>query len=230
MKVDVTTKLSDPKLMAWDTTHWGVPVGHATHLHGLSEWAQENTVGMISLLIDTDRPHEAQLAEEQGFRFMDVRVTLARRTARRSHTCRLAYAEDAARLKDIARTAFRTTRFYADPRLDDLLCDELYVEWTRSLCAGAADAVLVAERDEVPVGYVTVSAGSEIGLIAVADDYRGQYIGSGLVAAATDWAHMHSSGQIRVATQARNLGALRTFESCGFRVERTQLWFHKWYT
>ena len=117
--------------------------------------------------------------------------------------------------------------------LDDTRCDDLYAEWTRSLCAGGADVVLVVDKDDMPVGYVTVSQDgdhSEIGLVAVAADYRGQHLGTVLVNAAIDWAHAHNAKTMSVVTQGRNIGALRTFEGCGFRVSRTQVWLHRRFT
>ena len=231
-KVTVTTRNSDPQLMAWDTDFWKQRVGRATSLDGLGEWAVENTVGLMCLLMDADKPEEIQEAEERGFRFMDVRVTLTMPTTSRMSWARMAYAEDSKKLQAIARDAFHLTRFYADPSLDDSRCDDLYAEWTRSLCAGGADVVLVVEKDDVPVGYVTVSQDAdhaEIGLVAVAADYRGQHLGTVLVNAAIDWAHAHNAKTMSVVTQGRNVGALRTFEGCGFRVSNTQVWMHRRY-
>jgi len=231
-KLAVTTKLSSPELMAWDTDFWNIRVGRAVHLDGLGQWAADNTVGLMCLLVDADKPAEIQEAEERGFRFMDVRVTLDMQTTSRMSWARLARAEDTSKLKAIAREAFHLTRFYADPSLDDSRCDDLYAEWTRSLCAGAADVVLVVEKDDVPVGYVTVDVDgdhAEIGLIAVAADYRGQHLGTVLVNGAIDWAHTHDAKTMRVVTQGRNTGALRTFEGCGFRVSNMSLWFHRHY-
>jgi len=232
MKIAVTTKTSDPTMMAWDTEFFGIRTGRATHLDGLGEWAVENTVGLVCLLIDSDRPIEIQEAEERGFRFMDVRVTLDTRTRAIPSSVRLAREEDVSSLCSIARHAFPLTRFYADPLLPDERCDDLYAEWTRSMCSGGADIVLVAERDKQPVGYVTVNVdevASEIGLIAVADDYRGQGIGYELVRGALDWAYTRDASEMTVVTQGRNIGALRTFEGCGFRVTNTSLWFHRRY-
>ena len=232
MKITVTTRNSDPQLMAWDTDFWKQRVGRATHLDGLSQWAADNTVGLVCLLVDADKPEEIQEAEERGFRFMDVRVTLGRTTVPRPSSARMARGEDTATLRDIARTAFPLTRFYADPTLDNERCDDLYSEWTRSLCAGAADIVLVADRDGGPVGYVTVNVEgttSEIGLIAVAADYRGQGIGAELVNGAIDWAHTRDAREMTVVTQGRNIGALRTFEGCGFRTANTSVWMHRRY-
>jgi len=90
--------------------------------------------------------------------------------------------------------------------------------------------VLVAEREDTPVGYVTVNLdgeASEIGLIAVAADWRGQHLGTALVNGAIDWAYAHGAKRMTVVTQGRNVGALRTFEGCGFRVSNTQVWMHR---
>lgn len=238
--MSATTRNADPQRLAWDTEFWGVRVGRATHLDGLGDWAVENTMGLICLLVDT--VGEAQDAQARGFRLMDVRVTLSRPAAMKPSSARLLRDEDVDALCTIARTAFPLTRFYADPLLDDDRCGDLYVEWTRSLCAGAADVVLVAERimdvgdnrgvARTPVGYVTVSIDggvAEIGLIAVADGLRGTGIGADLVRAAVDVAKVRGCHSIDVVTQGANIGALRTFEGCGFRITKTQLWLHRWY-
>jgi len=229
-KITVTTRNSDPQLMAWDGDFWNTRVGRATSLDGLGEWAVANTVGLMCLLVDADKPAEIQEAERIGYRFMDIRVTLTMQACSRLSWVRLARAEDTAKLKAIAREAFHLTRFYADPSLDDTRCDDLYAEWTRSLCAGGASVVLVAEREDTPVGYVTVNLDgddSEIGLIAVAADWRGQHLGTALVNGAIDWAYAHGAERMNVVTQGRNVGALRTFEGCGFRVSNTQVWLHR---
>ena len=230
MKMSATTRTSDPKMMSWDTDFWGIRVGNATHLDGLSEWATENTVGLVCLLVDTIA--EAQEAQERGFRLMDVRVTLNRASLRGVSSARLARPEDEDALLRIARTAFTRTRFYADPLLDDDKCGDLYAEWTRTSCAGLADVVLVAERVGRPVGYVTVTVDgddSEIGLIAVDEGWRGAGIGAGLVDGAVDWARSRDAKTMTVVTQGSNVDALRTFERCGFRILKQQLWLHRWY-
>lgn len=227
MKVSATTRTSDPEMMAWDTEFWGVRVGRATRLDGLGEWAVANTVGLVCLLVDTMA--EVQEATERGYRMMDVRVTLARPTTMKPSSARLFRDDDLPALLEIARGAYTHTRFYADPKLDNDRCGNLYAEWTRSLCAGAADVVLVSGNRS---GYVTVNVeGSRayIGLIAVAEGLRGAGIGADLVRGAVDFAKAHGATKIEVVTQGLNTGAIRTFEACGFRVEETQFWLHKWY-
>jgi dTDP-4-amino-4,6-dideoxy-D-galactose acyltransferase len=216
--------------MAWDTEFWGLRVGRATRLDGVSEWAVANTVGLVCLLVDTMA--EAQEAQERGFRLMDVRLTLDRTPSVMGSSARLVRDADVPELLEIARTAFTHTRFYADPRLDDVRCGELYVEWTRSSCDGASDVVLVAHRDGRVAGYVTVNRvgdNCEIGLIAVAEEFRGKGVGADLVLAANDWARSRDAWRMTVVTQGANRDALRTFERCGFRVCGMELWLHRWY-
>ncbi len=226
------TKNTDPAMMAWDTEFFGIRMGRATHLDGVSQWAVDNAVGMICLLLDAGEPREIQKAGLLGFDFMDVRLTLERPTASVGYGARLLRLEDFPILRAIARESFRLTRFYADPRLEDERCDDLYEEWARSSFAGAADITLVSERDETPVGFVTVNLDGEkasIGLIAVAADHRGTGVGRELVSSAVNWARGQKATTMEVVTQGRNLGAIRTFEGCGFRVSKTEVWMHKHY-
>lgn len=235
MKVSTTTRTTaanPPRLLDWDSEFWGLRVGGAEGVEGLGQWAIENTVGLMCVLIDSDRPDEAQQAEADGFRFMDVRVTLGRPTTSFGGGSRLARIEDLAALMKIAHSSHRITRFYADPSLDDARCDELYEEWIRRSFAGWADIVLVAEREQQPVGYVTVHLDGEhssIGLIAVAEEARNKGVGAELVGSAISWAHGKSAKRMKVVTQGRNIPAQRLFQRGGFQTTQTQLWFHRRY-
>jgi RimJ/RimL family protein N-acetyltransferase len=40
---------------------------------------------------------------------------------------------------------------------------------------------------------------------------------------------LKGAGRITVVTQGRNVAALRLFERCGFLVESSEVWLHKWY-
>jgi dTDP-4-amino-4,6-dideoxy-D-galactose acyltransferase len=235
VKVTTTTKTTaanPPRLLDWDTEWWGLRVGGADRIEGLGAWAIENTIGLMCVLIDADRPEEAQEAEERGFRFMDVRATLERHTISCGSGSRLARVGDLAVLREIAHSSHRITRFYADPSLPDARCDQLYEEWIRRSFAGWADIVLVAERDEQPVGYVTVhleGETSKIGLIAVAEEARNRGVGQELVSSAVNWAHSKQAKTISVVTQGRNIPAQRLFQKGGFLTTGTQLWLHRRY-
>lgn len=227
MRVAVATGLRS-EVLAWDTEFWGVRQGRA-YSPNVDEWAHQNAVGCVSLLVGADDVAGAHRAEQNGFRLMDVRVTLGRRTAPEAALVREVRSGDVKRLAGIARVSHRITRFYADPRFDDSRCDDLYENWVRSSVDGWADKVLVAGDAD---GYVTVHVNDgvgSIGLIAVDEACRRRGHGERLVLGAVGWCHGQGVEGITVVTQGRNVGAQRLFQKCGFRTMSTELWFHKWY-
>lgn len=215
-------------LLPWDTKFWGTRMGHASG-PDVDQWAVDNMIGCVSLLVGADRPDEAQRAEERGYRFTDVRVALERPTAPYAATVHRHHESDVDRLAEVARASHRITRFYADPRFADERCDDLYEAWIRNSCGGWADVVLVADD---AAGYATVHLTDEtasIGLIAVDENARCHGIGHRLVEGAIDWAHAHGAARITVVTQGRNVQAQRVFQKCGFVTASTAIWMHKWY-
>lgn len=192
------------------------------------------------MLVPSETPAVAACAEERGARFMDVRVTLERQawpgTPYARPGVRGATSDDAAALEQIARTAFRgRTRFYADPRLPDARCDDLYANWLRESLAvgGRAEIVMVADDEQGPAGFVTVELRdrvASIGLIAVAQRARGQHVGRLLCAAVVEqMTTAAGADRLAVVTQGQNIAAQRTFQRAGFRASRVDLWFHWWY-
>jgi dTDP-4-amino-4,6-dideoxy-D-galactose acyltransferase len=197
-------------------------------------WCAENDVACAYFLATSADAPTAQVAEEAGYRLMDVRVELAQQLdgAESASPLREARPEDHARLRAIARASHDATRFYADPNFPDDGCDRLYETWIDRSLDGWAEAVLVAERDGVPAGYCSchLDAGSgSIGLIAVDESARRQGIGLELASGAVRWCSANGARTISVVTQGRNVAALSTFQRAGFLVAAVDLWFHKWY-
>jgi dTDP-4-amino-4,6-dideoxy-D-galactose acyltransferase len=230
-------------LLDWDSEFWGAPIGRVEggvldqkRLRAVDEWAAANGVACLYFLADSSDASSSHVAEEGGFRLMDLRVELQRPTAGDETTGELRQATpaDVDALRAIARASHGVTRFYADPHFPDDRCDDLYDTWiTRSL-EGWADGVLVAEVDGRPVGYVSCHldpggrAGS-IGLIAVDEAARGGGVGGTLSRGAVAWCRARGAQEMSVVTQGRNAAALRTFQRAGFLVDSIGLWFHKWY-
>lgn len=231
MRLSVTSRSAlEPsgELLTWDGDFWNMRIARA-FTSDIDQWAKDNAVGSVCLLIDADKPDEIQAAEQRGFRFMDVRISLGMKTQGRLSATRLHQPDDVEALVQIARTSHRITRFYADPKFPGQRCDDLYETWIRSSCDGWADAVLVV--DDPPTGYVTIhtkEGEGSIGLIAVAEVERGRGVGRDLVDAAIDWCYTKGLDRITVVTQGRNISALRLFQRSGFLIERTEVWMHKW--
>lgn len=146
---------------------------------------------------------------------------------------RPAVPADLAALRAIARVSHRESRFYHDGTFPAARCDLLYETWIEKSCSGYADAVLVTELDERPVGYVTChrrAAGvGQIGLFAVAPDSQGKGLGGALLAHALGWFAGHGLGEATVVTQGRNAAAQRLYQRCGFLTKAVELWYHQWF-
>lgn len=230
-KLSITTRLSKKAsgdLLTWDTEFWGMKIGKASSSN-IDKWAVENTIGCICLLVPLNHVEEIQAAEERGFRFMDIRVTLGCRTRGQIANVHSFKAEEIDSLAEIARVSHRITRFYADPVFSDERCDDLYETWLRSSCDGWADDVIVVGEAQ---GYCTVHINDgvgSIGLIAVEENARGNGLGTDLVCGAIDHCYTRGIEKITVVTQGRNVSALRLFERCGFQITQTEWWGHRHY-
>jgi RimJ/RimL family protein N-acetyltransferase len=205
-------------------------------LRAVDDWATEEGIACLYFLAAAEDARVAQVAEDGGFRLMDLRVELRQQVQGGVATpaLREARRDDQERLRAIARASHGTTRFYADPNFPDERCDDLYATWIDRSLEGWAAAVLVAERDGVPIGYCSVhldeaaSTGS-IGLIAVEPTARRSGAGLELASGAVAWCAGRGARTMSVVTQGRNAAALRTFQRAGFLVASAELWFHKWY-
>lgn len=199
----------------------------------VDRWADEHEVACVYFLASGDDPASAHTAEDAGFHLMDLRTELSREAAPEpTKGLRLARDDDREVLRGIARSSHGITRFYADPRFPDDRCDDLYATWIDRSLDGWAQAVLVAEAEDVPSGYVSVHLDGEhgsIGLIAVDERARGRGLGETLSRGAVDWCTAQGAKSVSVVTQGRNAAALRTFERAGFRAQSVGIWFHKWY-
>jgi len=227
------TLIPSAQVLEFDSEFWGFNVARTDTVE-VDGWARRNRISVAFLLIDADNIARVHEAERRDWRLMDVRVTLEREPAEMmpEKTLIFPHAGYLGPLGDIARSAHRITRFYADPRFPDDRCDDLYEGWLRNHCAGGISRVLVAERERQPAGYCSVGVANgeaHIGLIAVREDLRGQGIGRDLVASAVNYANAEGARTMSVVTQGRNVPALRLFERCGFRIAKTELWFHRWF-
>jgi dTDP-4-amino-4,6-dideoxy-D-galactose acyltransferase len=232
--------VSSAELLPWDTEFWGVRIARvegdamtAGRAAQLEAWATGNNVACLYFLAGEDAA-TAHAAEDAGFRLMDVRVGLARASARGGEDARVRPFEDddLTALREIARTSHRATRFYADPRFPDDRCDDLYDVWITRSVEGWAETVLVAEHEGRQAGYLSLHADGErasIGLFAVAEGARGCGLGAALVQRGITWAHERGLPEIAVVTQGRSAAALRVYERHGFTVETLGFWFHRWY-
>jgi ribosomal protein S18 acetylase RimI-like enzyme len=239
------------RILEWDTSFFGFCIARVQadrlteeHISHIAAWCSENRVRCLYFLARSDDPATTRLAEDNGFRLVDVRLTFARDPSSPiggteiGHGCpalvRTVRPEDLDGLQRIARESHKTTRFYCDSNFPAHLSESLYETWITRSCQGYADRVLIAELDGLPVGYLTCHLDSaqgmgSIGLVGVSSHAQGRRIGQQLVREALTWFAVQGAREVSVVTQGRNLSAQRLYQRAGFLTRSVQLWYHRWY-
>jgi dTDP-4-amino-4,6-dideoxy-D-galactose acyltransferase len=232
--------------LEWDSQFFGRRIARANAsclteklVAEIDSWCCLKRIDCLYFLASSTDPLTSRLAQENKFRFVDIRVTLdlrveaARSGNSSSLRVRNAVDRDIPALRAIARSAHRDSRFYFDGNFPYRLCDELYETWIERSCRGWAKNVLVAEEAGDLEGYLTchlLSPGiGQIGLVAVGDRARGKGIGKDLVSSAARWFAQEGVENISVVTQGRNVRAQRLYQRCGFAIRSVELWFHRWF-
>lgn len=204
-------------------------------------WCESRNINCLYFLADSDDSTTIRLAEDNAFRFVDIRMTLERRLEGSPPfgekisqvIIRPFIAQDVPTLRAIAKSSYRDSRFFFDPNFPPALASALYETWITKSCNGYADAVLVAEIQAQPVGYISCHISREgigqIGLAGVSPDWEGNGIGKALLNASLGWFAGRGATRVVVVTQGRNYRALRLYEAGGFLTKAVQLWYHRWF-
>ncbi len=237
------------RLLDWDTDFFGVKIARldANHLSRATveealEWGRRNAIECLYFLAGSDDVDSVRLAEEKGFRLVDVRITLDMRLSPGvaigeseggSGVIRPHVPEDVPALRAIAAEGHHDSRFYYDPNFPRAKCAALYETWIEKSCGGYADVVLVAEVEGQAAGYISchlqAKGEGQIGLVGIATPLQGQGLGGRLVNAALRWFVEQGASHVTVVTQGRNTAAQRLYQRCGFVTRETQLWYHRWF-
>jgi ribosomal protein S18 acetylase RimI-like enzyme len=245
--------------LPWDSAFFGRSIARALESHldesscrAMLEWCVSRRIECLYFLCSLDDSATQHLVNEHGFQSVGVRVTLVRPpgsdVAGDSARFRAATAEDIPRLRAIALTSHRDTRFHADGHFDPARCDELYATWIEKSVHGYATHVIVAEREGAAIGYVTLHVDEEapalseprrvegasrtgrIGLFAVDEQWRGRGIGRDLLRQAAHLLREEGVRETSVVTPGRNTGALALYKNAGFRTTDVSLWYHRWFS
>jgi dTDP-4-amino-4,6-dideoxy-D-galactose acyltransferase len=235
------------QFLEWDTNFFGRRIGQAAvhrlnsaDMQAVLDWCNSQQIDCLYFLSDPNDADTVRLAENNGFRLVDIRLELSKRLAGNTASSlpvgsaiRLSQPEDVPALQAIARVSHRDSRFYFDANFPDELCDRFYETWIANSCRGYADSVLVAVHEGGPVGYISCHLAGpgrgKIGLLAVSQNVQGQGVGKAMVEAALGWFAGQEVNLVTVVTQGRNAVAQLLYQQCGFMTASVQLWYHRWF-
>jgi len=232
------------EFLAWDSQFFGLRIGRLSGRPESIEQLQDALVrsrqdrfDCIYALVPADEVETNCILQRAGFVARDVRLDFSRPLDSEPAVTdtREWNPADLPTLEAIAETAFGATRFAADPGFTPEAVRNLYRTWISNSCKGYAEVVVVAGPVGSPHGFITLHRDAQpgcarIGLIGVASAHRSQGIGSQLIAAALGWAKTQGCSELRVSTQAANVGAQRLYQRTGFTTVSASTWFHYWST
>ena len=243
MKNDLIT------FLRWDTEHFGCRIARANvHqvdrdlLREIEDSCRQLSIDCLYFLADaSDRQTHREL-QRNDYENVDIRLTLQRPAldptpdGPPANVCfRLSNESDFESLVGIVEDSYYQSRFYYDRCFSSHKASLLYQIWlTKSLTSDFADAVIVAEVERKPLGYVTChvnqeSGNGKIGLVAVSKSAQGSGLAQAMINYCVGWFCTQDIERINVVTQGRNIAAQRLYQRCGFLTSNMQMWYHKWY-
>jgi dTDP-4-amino-4,6-dideoxy-D-galactose acyltransferase len=232
--------------LPWNSRWFGLRIARvapqrldAAELSAIEHARRERSLDCLFFLCSPAAPETMRAVSGAGWRFIDVRTTLARLVGRPaeppSPEVRDAVAADLPALRAIAAVSHTDSRYYQDGGFPRSRCDAMFTEWIEQSVAGAlADAVLVTGAPGAASGYVTLRRPAEaqgewtIGLFAVTAAAQGKGLGRALLATALSRAHALGATTVSVVTQGCNARAQRAYENAGFRARTAAYWYHAW--
>jgi ribosomal protein S18 acetylase RimI-like enzyme len=238
------------QFLQWDTDFFGHRIARLNGnrldpliVQSVYAWSEANAIDCLYFLAEADDLHTIRLAEDHGFRLVEVRLNTERKLADWNPDTRARAAEDVSirfgRTEDIpavqaiARNSYVDSRFYFDERFSKEKWQAYYQTWVKNSFEGRADLRLVAEKEGEIVGYITglVAQGKPEGqyeLTGVRESARKSGVGQELFRSGLDWYVRNGIGYVWLATQGRNIATQRMVQRNGFITKSCQLYYHKW--
>lgn len=134
-------------------------------------------------------------------------------------------------IMNVARQAFRYSRFFNDDFLPKEKALRIYEHWTLSAFNQENKHFVTVEKEEKIVGYllfIVMDSYAVIELIAVDSAYQGQRLGQMLIKALEDHLLMNEIYKVKVGTQVNNILASQFYTKMGFHYVSCSSVYHLW--
>lgn len=234
-----------------DTERFGFKVAKINeYLYNPKEiliFLKENDIKLVLSKIGTENMELINELEKLGFYIKDIQVTykyglkdyeINNNLGDINFFIRDAQLGDVQQLEKIAIDSFKNYgHYYADKKLDQQKCDEIYGNWIkRSLEEKVvADKILLAEFNENIVGFLSFkiyksnnfkyAAG---GLGAVSPNYRNKNIFKMLTLAGLNWGKEKELDWEEHNVLITNYPVNRSFSKLGFKIFKSFVTMHHW--
>jgi len=238
---NIITKLN------WDSGFFGFNIAYLSCLHLTSSiWSQskkfvdKNNIKLIEYLCNCHDARSVRLAEKNGFHFVDIRLNFVISLNKmiecktiNSTNVKQAQVEDIPVLRSIAENIYKDSRYFFDGNFDENKVNEFYQSWVEKAVKGEFDDECWCLYEEnVATAFCTVryhvNDVASIGLVGVSSNSTGKGHGKNILASTLKYLKNKGINSVNVVTQGRNYAAQNLYQSVGFRINTSQLWYHKW--
>ncbi|MGG1557876.1 GNAT family N-acetyltransferase [Geobacillus thermoleovorans] len=137
------------------------------------------------------------------------------------------------KILDIARNAFKYSRFFNDPFLPSDKAKNIYVHWVEGAFGKLGRYFVTVKIQKEIAGFLLFSIDEKkeyatIELIAVDPTFRGAKIGKSLVVGMESFLNKKGVSFVKVGTQIDNLAAIRFYTNFGFKYTSCNSIYHYW--
>lgn len=239
------------KFLDWDSKFWRKRIAYVTsrklkqsHAEKIDRFIEEKRINLVQYLCDCHDRDSVIVAEDNGFRFVDIRLTFERKlfdfenfnlSLPPGYKLDIANEDDVEKIGKIAEDLYYDSRYFFDKKFYDKDVRLFYKNWAEKGVRGEFDDICRCLRNDKnePIGFVTLKHDqknqvSSIGLVGLHRDYHGRGLGLKLLNGVIQSEALSGYKTMTVVTQGRNYAAQRLYQRAGFLTKSTELWYHKW--
>jgi len=234
-------------MLDWDSNFFGFNIAYISCLHltqsiwmQVSDYIKSNNIRLIEYLCDCHDARSVNIAEKNGFNFVDIRLNFTISTSefmvyKLSDNIIFSKAtkRDIPKLRNIANGIYKDSRYFFDGNFDQDKVNDFYQGWVEKGVLGEFDDECWCLYIEgIACAFSTIKYISKkeaaIGIVGVSEHFRGSGLGNQLMSSIMQLLKGRGINKVNVVTQGRNYAAQNLYQSVGFRIKSTQLWYHKW--
>ena len=233
--------------MEWDSKFWkkkicviGPKKLTQNIIFRCNKFIKKNKIDMIQFLSECHDLETVNIAEKNNFSFKDIRITLEKKINKQNKkfliskniSFRKATMKDFKIIKPIAKNSYLDSRYYFDTKFSAKKVKEFYAGWLEKAILGTFDTfcLLICYRNK-PIGFCTIKIKLKeafIGLFSISEKFQKKGLSQLLLSHVDSELSKLKIFRINVITQGRNYSALKAYQASGFKIARTELWYHKW--
>lgn len=248
-KSELLESINIINFLRWDSKFWGYKIGYlATDrlteniIYRVNREIKKKSYKLIQFLCNSYDPKSIQIAEKNNFSFKDVRLTFEKKirnikkiSTKKKYNFSIAKINDFEEIGSIIESNYKDSRYYFDENFDRKKLVTFYLDWLKKSIRGKFDnrCYILKKVDKI-LAFSTIRFDKDyknscsIGLFAVDDKFRGKKFSQLILKKIEKSLMIKRIEKINVITQARNCSAIRAYENFGFKLCRTQIWYHRW--